>query len=210
MATSLRRARPGRRRRRAGSAGARPPIAAGALRSGASTPERPGIHRRHARLQPFRRRLCAPRVSLASLADLNSRLPAPLPMNRFRPNLVLDGVEPYGEDAIHELRAGRLALRLVKPCTRCTIPTTDQRRGARSRGAAAHAARYRWDEQLRGVTFGQNAIVVAGAGGGLRSGRKFRQCCAAEDGEPVWRVSTDAGKRYIGSAGRRSSRGSRD
>jgi hypothetical protein len=108
-------------------------------------------------------------VSLASLADLNTRLPAPLPMNRFRPNVVLDGVEPYGEDAIHELRGGPLTLRLVKACTRCTIPTTDQETAARDPAEPLRTLRgYRWDPALRGVTFGQNAIVVEGAGTTLR------------------------------------------
>ena len=44
-------------------------------------------------------------ISRASLADLNSRLPKALPMERFRPNLVIDGVGAYDEDRIHELRA---------------------------------------------------------------------------------------------------------
>jgi uncharacterized protein len=113
-------------------------------------------------------------LSLASLADLNSRLPAPLPMNRFRPNLVLDGVAPYGEDAIHELRAGKLVLRFVKPCTRCTIPTTDQETGVRDPEEPLRTLRgYRWDARLRGVTFGQNAIVVEGAGEKLQQGQEL-------------------------------------
>jgi uncharacterized protein YcbX len=115
-------------------------------------------------------------VSLASLADLNTRLPAPLPMNRFRPNLVLDGVEPYGEDAIRELRAGAITLRLVKACTRCTIPTTDQETAERDPAEPLRTLRgYRWDAQLRGVTFGQNAIVVQGAGETLRAGQALVQ-----------------------------------
>src|SRR5262249_19216023 len=69
-------------------------------------------------------------ISRASLAELNSRLPAPLPMERFRPNVVIDGVGAYDEDRIHELRVGDVSLRLVKPCTRCSITTTDQQRGA--------------------------------------------------------------------------------
>jgi hypothetical protein len=113
-------------------------------------------------------------LSLASLADLNKRLPAPLPMNRFRPNLVLDGLEPYGEDAIHELHAGRLALRIVKPCTRCTITTTDQRTGARDGEEPLRTLRgYRWNAKLRGVAFGQNAIVVDGAGAILSQGQEL-------------------------------------
>jgi hypothetical protein len=113
-------------------------------------------------------------VSLASLADLNARLAAPLPMNRFRPNVVIDGVEAYGEDAVRELRAGPVALRLVKACTRCTIPTTDQATAERHPDEPLRTLRsYRWDERLRGVTFGQNAIVVAGAGAPLRAGEEL-------------------------------------
>ena len=79
-------------------------------------------------------------ISRASLADLNSRLPQALPMERFRPNVVIDGVEAYDEDRIHELRAGPVTLRIVKPCTRCSITTTDQQKGAvRWRRAAADA-----------------------------------------------------------------------
>jgi uncharacterized protein YcbX len=111
-------------------------------------------------------------LSLASLADLNARLPAPLPMNRFRPNLVLDGVAAYGEDAIRELRAGPVTLRLVKACTRCTIPTTDQETAVRDPHEPLRTLRgYRWDARLRGVAFGQNAIVVEGAGETLRAGQ---------------------------------------
>ena len=69
-------------------------------------------------------------ISRASLAELNSRLPKALPMERFRPNVVIDGVGAYDEDRIHELRAGPVTLRIVKPCTRCSITTTDQQQGA--------------------------------------------------------------------------------
>jgi uncharacterized protein YcbX len=113
-------------------------------------------------------------LSLASLADLNARLPAPLPMNRFRPNIVLDGLEAYGEDAIHELHAGALTLRLVKACTRCTITTTDQDTAARDPEEPLRTLRgYRWDAALHGVTFGQNAIVVEGVGASVRSGQQL-------------------------------------
>lgn len=111
-------------------------------------------------------------LSLASLEDLNRRLPAPLPMNRFRPNLVLDGLEAYGEDTIHELRADDLVLRLVKACTRCTITTTDQATAARDPEEPLRTLRnYRWDAALHGVAFGQNAIVVEGVGASVRSGQ---------------------------------------
>ena len=110
-------------------------------------------------------------ISLASLADLNSRLARPLPMDRFRPNLVLDGLPPYGEDALGDLVAGELRLRRVKPCTRCRITTTDQTTAAVDGEEPLRTLKsLRWDPALRGVTFGQNLIVVAGAGARLRVG----------------------------------------
>jgi uncharacterized protein len=110
-------------------------------------------------------------ISRASLAELNSRLPKALPMERFRPNVVIDGVAAYDEDRIHELRSNGVTLRLVKPCTRCSITTTDQSLGALDGVEPLHTLKeYRFDRELRGVTFGQNAIVVSGAGERLRVG----------------------------------------
>lgn len=113
-------------------------------------------------------------ISRASLADLNSRLPRPLPMERFRPNIVIDGVGAYEEDRIHELHADGVTLRLVKPCTRCSITTTDQQAGAVDGvEPLATLKTYRFDRELRGVLFGQNAIPVAGIGRTLRVGQSF-------------------------------------
>jgi uncharacterized protein len=113
-------------------------------------------------------------ISRASLAELNSRLPRALPMERFRPNLVIDGVDAYAEDRIHELRAGDVAIRIVKPCTRCSITTTDQDRGAVDGvEPLATLKTYRHDRELKGVTFGQNAIPAAGVGATLRVGQDF-------------------------------------
>jgi uncharacterized protein YcbX len=110
-------------------------------------------------------------ISRASLADLNSRLDKPLPMERFRPNLVIDGVDAYGEDRIHELRVGAVILRLVKPCARCSITTTNQQVGAVDGVEPLRTLKeYRFDKVLRGVMFGQNAIIVSGAGQTLRVG----------------------------------------
>jgi hypothetical protein len=114
-------------------------------------------------------------ISLASLADLNARLPAPLPMDRFRPNLVLDGLPPYGEDLLADLVAGEITLRRVKPCTRCSITTTNQATGTVEGEEPLRTLRsYRWDKALRGVTFGQNLVVVSGAGARLRVGLQLR------------------------------------
>jgi MOSC domain-containing protein len=113
-------------------------------------------------------------ISRASLADLNSRLPQALPMDRFRPNIVIDGVEAYDEDRMHELRAGPVTLRIVKPCARCSITTTDQRKGAVDGVEPLRTLKeYRYDSQLRGVTFGQNVIIVEGVGEQLRVGQSF-------------------------------------
>ena len=113
-------------------------------------------------------------LSLASLADLNSRLPAALPMNRFRPNVVLDGVSPYGEDGIRELVSGAVRLRLDKACTRCAITTTNQQTAVVEGDEPLRTLRtYRWDKALRGVAFGQNASVIAGEGELLRVGAEL-------------------------------------
>ena len=120
-------------------------------------------------------------LSRASLEDLNARLPEPLPMNRFRPNLVLDGLPPYGEDVLHDLVSDGVRLRVVKPCTRCAITTTDQHSGVVAGEEPIRTLRsYRWDAQLRGVAFGQNAIVVQGGGHELRVGMAFTQSADAD------------------------------
>ena len=75
-------------------------------------------------------------IGQASLDDLNARLETPLPMNRFRPNLVIAGAEPFAEDGWTHIRAGELPLRLVKPCARCVVTTTDQSTAERSPGPA--------------------------------------------------------------------------
>ena len=99
-------------------------------------------------------------LSRASLDDLNSRLPSPLPVDRFRPNVLLDGCAPYAEDAIGALASEQMRLRIVKPCTRCVITTTDQATGVPQGDEPLRTLKtYRWDDALRGVTFGQNAIV---------------------------------------------------
>jgi len=65
----------------------------------------------------------------ASLADLNSRLEQPLPMNRFRPNMVVSGSDAYAEDDWKGIRVGEAMFRATKPCERCVITTVDQSSG---------------------------------------------------------------------------------
>ena len=114
-------------------------------------------------------------ISQASLDDLNSRLAQPLPMNRFRPNVVIDGVEPYDEDRIHELSVGTVRLRIAKPCDRCKITTTNQLTAEVSPASEPLVTlkTYRFSKELRGVLFGQNAFAVSGRGSRLRVGQKF-------------------------------------
>jgi uncharacterized protein YcbX len=95
-------------------------------------------------------------VSEASLADLNARLERPVPMNRFRPNLVVRGCEPFAEDGWRLVRIGRITLRTVKPCARCTITTVDQGTAATGKEPLRTLARFR--RVGTKVLFGQNLI----------------------------------------------------
>jgi uncharacterized protein YcbX len=111
-------------------------------------------------------------IGNASLADLNARLPQALPMNRFRPNIALEGAQPYDEDRMDELRTAGICLKLVKPCTRCCITATDQDSGQLEGDQPLQALHsYRYDSALRGVCFGQNAVIVEGAGAALMRGQ---------------------------------------
>ncbi|HLY52351.1 MAG TPA: MOSC N-terminal beta barrel domain-containing protein [Steroidobacteraceae bacterium] len=106
----------------------------------------------------------------ASLDDLNDRLPQRIPMERFRPNIVLRGLPAWAEDRIHSLTIGPVTLRLVKPCVRCVIPSIDQRTGERSTDPTPALRKFRFNKELRGVMFGENAVVVAGSGERLERG----------------------------------------
>ena len=68
-------------------------------------------------------------ISEASLADLNSRLEQPVGMNRFRPNIVVDGCDPFAEDGWKNIEINGLGLRFTKLCPRCSVPTVDPERG---------------------------------------------------------------------------------
>jgi uncharacterized protein YcbX len=95
-------------------------------------------------------------ISEASLEELNRRLPSPLPMNRFRPNLVIRDCLPFAEDGWRRIRVGEVILRLVKACIRCTTTTVDQATGEKGKEPLATLATFRRAEG--GVIFGQNAI----------------------------------------------------
>ena len=105
-----------------------------------------------------------------SLEALNARLPRPVPMARFRPNVVLDGLAAFAEDGIRAVRIGAVVLRLVKPCTRCTVPSVDQDTGERSTDPGPALKAFRYDPALRGVTFGVNAVADGPPGATLAVG----------------------------------------
>ncbi len=114
-------------------------------------------------------------IGAASLSDLNQRIGRELPMNRFRPNIVLEGLGPYDEDQLQELRCGGLVLRAVKPCTRCCITTTEQASGTLDGDEPLRTLKtYRHDAGLGGVTFGQNLVIVSGRGSLLRVGETLQ------------------------------------
>ena len=105
-------------------------------------------------------------ASESSLVDLNQRMGRRegnlLPMNRFRPNIVLSGLPAWDEDHVETIGVGSVILRLVKPCVRCQVTTTDQRSGARlSEEPLVTLARFRNNPDFGGVTFGWNAVVLA-------------------------------------------------
>ncbi|MBZ5587590.1 MAG: MOSC domain-containing protein [Acidobacteriia bacterium] len=95
-------------------------------------------------------------ISEASLEDLNRRLARRVPMDRFRPNLVVTGCEPYAEDCWSRIRIGQVVFHVVKPCSRCSTTTVDQATGERGREPLATLATYRRVGDK--VMFGQNLM----------------------------------------------------
>jgi uncharacterized protein len=110
----------------------------------------------------------------STLAELNGRLEAQggaaLPMDRFRPNLVVGGSAPFAEDGWDRLRVGEILLRGCDPCARCVITTTDQRTAERGPEPLRTLATYRRDpREPTKVNFGRNLVHETKAGT-LRTG----------------------------------------
>ena len=110
-------------------------------------------------------------TSRAALDELNTRLAAAghgaVTMERFRPNLVLDGIAAHDEDRLDTLRiatdTGEITLKLVKPCARCPIPNIDPATAQSHPAVGDTLQAYRKDPRLDGaITFGMNAIVTGG------------------------------------------------
>jgi uncharacterized protein YcbX len=110
-------------------------------------------------------------ASTASLDEVNRRLalagePA-VTMARFRPNIVLGGLDAHGEDHLDEVvfdaAEGPVRLKMVKPCSRCSIPDVDPATGEPGHAVGDVLAQYRADRRLDGaLTFGMNAVIVEG------------------------------------------------
>ncbi len=97
-------------------------------------------------------------IGQASLDDLNSRLKEAVPMNRFRPNLVFTGGEPYEEDTWKNFSIGTKSFVGAKPCARCILITTDQETAKRGAEPLRTLASYR--SRNNKTYFGQNVIVL--------------------------------------------------
>ena len=95
-------------------------------------------------------------ISEASLQDLNARLATPVPMERFRPNIVISGTQPFAEDDFAQLRLGDISFRGVKRCDRCTVTTIDIETGERSKEPLRTLASFRLSDSK--VWFGMNLI----------------------------------------------------
>jgi len=105
-------------------------------------------------------------ISEESLNDLNTRLETAVPMNRFRPNLIVKGCDPYAEDTWNKLKIGDVELAIVKPCARCVVTTIDKDTLEQSKEPLKTLNQYRKHEL--GAIFGQNVIPLNG--GRLRLG----------------------------------------
>lgn len=100
-------------------------------------------------------------VSASALDELNSRLTQPVELDRFRPNLVVEGCEPHAEDGWRRIRIGSVEFDVAKPCARCAVPSLDQRSGEKHPEILRALAGYRrWED--RQVYFGQNLLYEPG------------------------------------------------
>lgn len=108
-------------------------------------------------------------IGSASLADLNEKLAAAgrdaVPMNRFRPNIVIDAIDAFEEDYADHFLLGEAQLKPVKPCPRCPIPSVDQATGVPGPDPLDILRTYRVKPAMDdAICFGMNCIVTEGDG----------------------------------------------
>ncbi|GAA4371017.1 MOSC domain-containing protein [Hymenobacter saemangeumensis] len=107
-------------------------------------------------------------IGESALAELNSRLPSPVPMNRFRPNLVFGGGAAYDDDSWDSIRIGELPFRVVRGCGRCVLTTIDQQTAIKNSNGEPLRTLATYRKADGNALFGQN---VTGPGyGHLRVG----------------------------------------
>lgn len=99
-------------------------------------------------------------IGQESLNDLNSRLEKPVPMDRFRPNLVFSGGTPFAEDEWKEIRIGKALFKVTKPCARCVMTTVDQDTAKQGKEPLRTLATYRTFNN--NIMFGQNMLLLEG------------------------------------------------
>ena len=97
-------------------------------------------------------------IGQASLEDLSHKVGRPLEMLRFRPNLVIEGVEAFAEDNWKRIRIGEVEFRVVKPCSRCILTTIDPQTGVRSDDREPFATLQKYRAREEGAMFGQNLV----------------------------------------------------
>ncbi len=108
-------------------------------------------------------------IGQASLDDLNQRLPDPIGMERFRPNIVVEGSLPYEEDSWQQFSVGELDFSGVKPCARCVLTTINPATGERGPEPLRTLTTYR--QYKHKILFGQNVLLTdVNATGTLRVG----------------------------------------
>lgn len=117
-------------------------------------------------------------IGQSSLDDLNAKLTnagrAALPMNRFRPNMVVEGIDAFEEDFVAAFTDQGISLRPVKPCARCPIPSVDQATGIPGLDPLDILQTYRANARMDGaVTLGMNVIVQHGVGRTVRLGQEL-------------------------------------
>ena len=96
-------------------------------------------------------------LSASAIDQLNSKLAQPIPAQRFRPNLLIDGVEPHAEDSWKRIRIGEVELDLLGPCVRCQFPTIDFETGVPDANGEPIRTLIKYRRSPKGVIFSQNA-----------------------------------------------------
>jgi uncharacterized protein len=107
-------------------------------------------------------------ISQGSLDYLNAKLPSPIPMRRFRPNLVVSGCEPHAEDGWERIRIGEIPFDVVKTCVRCVFTTVDPELGRRDPSGEPLRTLKTYRRSADGITFGMN--LIARGNGALQVG----------------------------------------